>query len=121
MHVNPRAGVADGALYFQTVANNARVKQQLGFFGFAITRDFVGIKIIECGTIVFALTQHRDPRKPRLRALENQKLEQLLAIVNRYAPFLIVIATIKFVVSAPAAARRGVFIQDERWINRRLR
>src|SRR5690606_3219818 len=54
------------------------------------------------------LAQDRDPRQPRLEALETHLLEQRAVAVQRYAPLFVVITGILGVVADPRAARAAV-------------
>ena len=60
------------------------------------------MEIVESLPIILPLLQNRGPTQPRLRPVEDQKFEQPPVIVQRHAPFLIVILHVKGIVSAPS-------------------
>ena len=70
----------------------------------AVAGDDRRIEIGKRAPIVLALPQDGDPRQPRLRAFEDQELEQFAVVVAGHAPFLVVVFDIERVVSAPGAA-----------------
>src|SRR4029450_972467 len=54
--------------------------------------------------ITLALPEHRDPRQPRLRALEDQQLEEGPVVVLGHAPFRIVVGHVEWIATRPTAA-----------------
>ena len=86
-----RPGVANGGGDFQPVANNAGIGQQFGNLGVIIVGDFDRIKVVKSGAIGIALAKYKFPRKPGLRPLQYQKLEQPPVVMQRNAPLGIVI------------------------------
>ena len=62
------------------------------------------IPLRERRAVIFTFFQNRRPAQPRLRAFQNQKLEQLRVIVLRHSPLLVVIREVRLG-SGPWAAR----------------
>ncbi len=73
-----------------------------------VTHHSLRIETVECLPVVLALVQDRAPRQTRLRAFETQQLEQSLVVVQRTAPFLVVIRDHQRIAFAPCASRASV-------------
>ena len=64
-----------------------------------------GSKLREGAAVAGALVQDRGPGQPRLRALQDQHLEQPAVIVHRASPLLVVVAQVERIVERrPATA-----------------
>ena len=61
LHFYGGAGVRDGELHFEAVADNAGVIKEFLYFGWSVAGDFLDIEIVEGGTIVFALFEDGGP------------------------------------------------------------
>src|SRR4029077_1511514 len=85
------AGVADGGFDFQAIADDPRIGEQLFDLSPIVTGDLFRIEIVEGGTKSFALAKDDLPAQAGLRGVQDQKLEKLAVILERYAPFAIVI------------------------------
>ena len=91
LHSYKCTGIGDSALYFQSIAYDTRVEKQRGYFSIREPGDFCCIKFRKGRAIVFALVEDGRPGKARLRAFENQELEQNAIIMDGNAPFMIVV------------------------------
>ena len=90
-HGQTRPRILHRAVNLQPVAHDARIGQQLFQPRFAIAGDFSGIEIVKRQAVARALFEDGRPAQPRLRALQNQKLEQRAIIEERNAPLCVVI------------------------------
>jgi hypothetical protein len=107
LHLEERPRVPDARLHLEAVAHDAGVGEEPRALPRVEARDLRGIEAAVRAPIGLALAQHRDPREPRLRALEDQHLEETAVIVDRNAPLLVVIGDVERIVPGPAAAARG--------------
>src|SRR5204862_2824598 len=80
----------------QSVAHDPGVAEQPFHIARAVTRDLLRTKTVERFAIVLPFLENRRPAEPGLRALEDEKFKQLSIVVNRHAPFLIMIADVWF-------------------------
>ena len=64
LHRKKCFGILYSRSYFQPVADDALIAQQLLRLAPVILRNFLRIETIESGTVVFALAQNRVPTKP---------------------------------------------------------
>src|ERR1700682_1896775 len=99
-----RAGIADGALDLEAIANDGGVGQQ-GFDAPAV--ESCHARRIEFGkgtAITVALVEDRLPGEAGLGTLQHQKLEQPPIVMKRNAPFLIVIGKHAWIATRPVAA-----------------
>jgi len=86
-----RPRVAYGRLDFLPVSNDPWIEQQLLNAFLCISRHFVGIELAESAAIAFTLVQDDRPAQSGLRPFQNKELEMFDVIVDRHAPFPIVI------------------------------
>ena len=99
-------GVGHRGVDLQAIAHDARIPAQSGAGAGVEARHLARVKARERAAVAGALVQDGRPRQPRLRALERQHLEQPPLIVQRAAPFQVVVAHVVRVVGPrpPAAA-----------------
>src|SRR5438552_3721572 len=95
---NSRAGPARAG------RNDAWVSEEALHPASVETRDARGIEAGKGLAVGFPLPQDRDPGEPGLGAFEYQELEQLLIVVNRDTPLLVVVADVERIRSAPPTA-----------------
>ena len=95
--------VGHGSFDFETVANNAGIFQKGFDFTFVVTRNFGRLEIIECLAVVLTFVQDGLPAQPRLGVIEHEQLEQLTIIMDRRAPFVVVVFDHKLIVAGPFA------------------
>jgi hypothetical protein len=69
----------------------------------AEARDAFGIEALERSAKRLALPQDRQPREPRLEALEAEPLVDAALVGDRAAPLLVVVAEVGRVTRRPAA------------------
>src|SRR5262249_43192682 len=86
------------------VAHDAGIAHQALRVARAEARDLPGIEARKRAPVAFALVENRRPGEARLRALEDQELEELPVVAHRHAPFLVVIAPVELAPQAPGAA-----------------
>jgi len=70
-------------------------------------RDLRGIESGERASVALALVEDRRPREPRLGALEREHLEQPRVVVDRHAPFLVVVREVEGLVDWHPLAALG--------------
>jgi hypothetical protein len=102
--------ILDRALDLETVADDAGIGEERPHLGRSIGRHLRGIEVREGAAIVLALLEDGGPGEPRLRALEDQELEEPPLVVERGPPLPVVILLHHRVASRPAAARDHSFI-----------
>src|SRR6202171_369613 len=99
-----RAGIADGALDLEAIANDGGGGQQ-GFDAPAVeSRDARRIEFGKGTAITVALVKDRLPGEAGLGTLQHQKLEQAPIVMQRNAPFLVVIGKHVWIAAGPVAA-----------------
>jgi hypothetical protein len=99
-----RPGIGNRGLELEPIAHHARVAHERPQFARAEAGDLRGVESREPAAVVLALLQYRVPGKARLRAFQDQELEQPAVIVQRNAPFPVVISDLQLVDFAPRAA-----------------
>lgn len=107
IQLQPGPGVLPRRLELGEVADDARVLHALLDLLVAHARQALGIEAEQHLTVALALLQHGDPRKPRLRAFEDEHLEQRPRIALGHSPFGIVVGDVQRVVVTPEAAGHG--------------
>jgi hypothetical protein len=103
-------GVADAGLDLQPVADDAGIGHQPLAFGRRVARHHLRIEAIEGPPEIVALAQDGDPRQASLKAIEQQLLEQGARIIFGHAPLLVVVAHVKRIRAAPAAAADAILM-----------
>lgn len=115
-------GVFDRGGDFKPVANDSGIgKERLNFLG-SILRDAARIEFVEGAAIILTLVEDRAPAQTRLRAFEDEKFEERAVVVNRHAPFFVVIANVPFAFRPGAAdglGRRGFPLRHFRSLSAR--
>ena len=91
LHLEKSAGIADGRLDFQAIADDSGIGEKRLNFGAVVAGDLFWIEIVEGGTKSFALAKDDLPAQPGLRGVQNEKLEELAVVLKGHAPFAIVI------------------------------
>ena len=104
--LDKRPGVSDGGTDLEFVPDDGGVFQQAAYPALVIVRHFGEIEIIKCLPVGWAFFQHRNPAQSGLGAFQHQEFEQLPVVMQRRAPLLVVIATVKFIPHCPAATDR---------------
>ena len=74
-HLQERAGVGDGGVDLEAVADDARVGQQRGELRGIVPRDLDRIEAVENLAVTRTFPEHRFPAQSGLRAFEDQELE----------------------------------------------
>jgi hypothetical protein len=97
-------GVLYGGFNLQTIANYARICQQLLLSSCGKSRDFLGIEILKGFAIILAPLQNSQPTESCLRALQQQNFKQPLVFVNRNAPLAVVILHVEIISQTPGTS-----------------
>ena len=87
-----------------SVPNDPFVAEQFFQFPIGHLSDLGRIELFEAITKALSFFEHGDPAQPCLKGLKEQHFEHLLIIMDRNAPFHIVIGHVQWVISAPGAA-----------------
>jgi len=95
--------VGNRGVDLEAIADDARVAQQLFRFFRIEARDFFGIEAGKEFAIAFALFQDGVPAEAGLRTLEREEFEPDEFVVNRDAPFFIVVTDVQGI-RGPVAA-----------------
>jgi hypothetical protein len=114
-----RAGIADGRLDLGAVAHDPGIRKQARHIAIVKAGDDPGIEPRERRPIPLALAQDRGPRQPRLRAFENEHLEEVAFVARRHAPLLVVIREVERIaprspVAAPPSVRSDRLVSVHR-------
>jgi len=91
LHCEKSDGVADRGVDLELIADDAVVRQQRCDLTLIVLCDFLRVEAVECGAIVIAFSEDGFPAKTGLSSFENQKLKETVVVVNRHAPFFVVI------------------------------
>src|SRR3989454_7069799 len=91
LNCEKRRRVAYSRLDFLPVSNDPWIEQQLLNAFLRISRHFVGVELAESAAIAFTLVEDDRPAQSGLRPFQNKELEMCNVIVDRHAPFPIVI------------------------------
>src|SRR6478736_7084042 len=105
--------VLDCGCDFQSVPHDPIVAEQPLNVALVIARDLFRAKSIERFSVVLAFLQDRIPAQSRLRAFQNQELEEYSIVVYGNAPFFIVISNGQFS-SGPGTKRHNIETTSER-------
>ena len=101
---NERPGIGNGGFDLESVADNAWIIQQGLYFTFVIAGNFFYIKISEQFAVVFTLFKDGRPAQAGLCAFQCDELKKYPVIMQRYAPFIVMVVLFKFAAQCPAAA-----------------
>jgi hypothetical protein len=86
--------VVDRRFDLQSVAHDSGVRHQSRLVAISITRNALGIEVVEGGAEGGSFPEDGQPGQPRLEAFQDQLLEQPPVVGMRHAPFLVVVARI---------------------------
>src|SRR5215831_2039660 len=103
-------GVADCRVDFESVADYSAVLEQGCDFAGTVFRDFIKIEVVKRLTEVFPFIQDGAPAQAGLKAFEDQEFEQFQVVMDRSAPFLIMVLGHENIIRTPAI--RLVFFHD---------
>ena len=87
-----RVGVLDGRLYFEPVPNNSGIVQQCLHFSLVVPGDGNRVEMIEGFSERVTFPQNRVPAQSGLSAFQNEEFKQSNVIMQRNAPFSIMVA-----------------------------
>jgi len=106
-HRQERARVGNGGVDLGAVAHDAGVAQQPPHVARVEARDLPGIEAGERAPVRRAFFQDRDPRQPRLRAFQQEELEEPAVLTDGDAPLAVVIDDVERIAGPEAAGRLG--------------
>ena len=100
----PGLGVAPCGVELEAVADDAGVEHAFLDLGIAHLRQALRVEAEQHLTVALALLQHRDPRQPGLKALEQEHFEQCTGLALRRAPLAVVVRLVQRIIGTPKAA-----------------
>jgi hypothetical protein len=89
------AGILDGRANFEQVANDRIICQQSCNISLVVSGYFARIEALEGGAICGTLLQDGNPAQTGLGALQDNEFEETAVVVQRHAPFFIVVSNRK--------------------------
>ena len=95
LHSEKGLGIDDGGPDLQAIAHDAGIGQQSSYSRRPVASDASSIEAIEGAAIIFALIENGGPAKSRLRAFQNEQLEQLTVVMQRHTPLAIVVGDVR--------------------------
>jgi hypothetical protein len=101
-----RPRVAHRGFDLQPVSNDSRIRCELLNSFPGISRHFPRIELTESLAIALPFSEHGGPAEPGLRPFQNQELEVLPVVVDRHAPFPVVIPDHQRVAARPCTSFR---------------
>src|SRR3546814_15424056 len=90
------------------MAHDAGILEQPLDIGFGESRDLAEIETGKGGAEIVTLGEDRAPRQAGLEAFEAQLLEQAVIVIDRTAPFIVVIGDVVGLRRAPKTAGPAV-------------
>ncbi len=91
LHFQEGPGVGDGSPDFVVVADDALVLQERLDLRLVVAGHNLRIEFSEGFAEVFPFFENGQPTQPRLKRVQYQKLKELTLVVNRHAPFGIMV------------------------------
>ena len=104
LHVEEGARVGHGRLDLGAVADDAGVGEKSLAVAGRVARDLLGVEAVERLPVALAPAQDGGPAQSRLRALQDQQLEELALLVERHPPLLVVVRDVRLDARPDAAA-----------------
>jgi hypothetical protein len=111
--VDGAAGVVDGGRDLAAMADDAGIAQHALDIGLAERSHLFDVEARKGAAEILALPEDGDPREAGLEALQAHLLEEPRVVVDRPAPFMVVIGEIEFVATRPEAAATPVGPGDQ--------
>src|SRR6267378_1755913 len=103
-HGKKGARVGNGRIDLRPVAHDPGVRQEPPFVSHVVTGYSFRVEAMQCPAVVLSLREDGVPRKPGLRAFQDEELEQLAVVPHRHAPLLVVVGDGERVARPGAAA-----------------
>src|SRR3989442_920158 len=86
LHREKAARIGNGGIDLRPVAHDAGVRQEPPFVSCVVTGYSFRVKAMQCPAVVLSLGEDGVPRKPGLRAFQDQELDELPVLPDRHAP-----------------------------------
>ena len=83
--------VFDGGVYFEFVADDARIFEQFGDFFGSVVGNLFDIEVIECYPVRGSPFEDGLPAEACLCAFEGEEFEQVSVVVDSHSPFVVVV------------------------------
>ena len=81
-------------------------------FASVVSRDACGIEIVEHAPVMLALVENGGPAQARLRAFQHNELEERAIVMERHAPFRVVVGDVGLALRPSATL--GHFVNERR-------
>lgn len=104
--------IRDDRFDLAAMANNALITEETFDITFRESRDPVEIEMMESGAEVITLGQDGAPAQPGLEAFQTQLLEETMIVIDRKAPFGVVVVEKFRRGMTPAATRFAIRAVD---------
>ena len=95
-----RSRVAHSRFDFHPVSNDRRIRSERLDSFLRVSRHLPRVELAEGAAIAFPFLEHDRPAEPGLRRFEHEKFEVLAIVMDRHAPFAIVILQHQWIVAA---------------------
>src|SRR5438552_4868743 len=104
LHREKAARVGNGRIDLRPVAHDAGVCQESPFVSCVVTGYPFRVEAMQCPAVALSLREDGVPRKPGLRAFQDEELEELPVVPDRHAPLLVVVGDGERIARPGAAA-----------------
>ncbi len=111
LHLEKPLGVVDRRMHLGSVADDPLVRQQPRDAARVEPRHLLDVEAGEGPPVARAPLEDRQPREPRLGALEHEMLEEVPVVARRHAPLLVVVGEVERVLADPVATL-GILLHD---------
>src|SRR5262249_52692042 len=95
--------IVDRRLDLAAMADDPSVGEEAGDVTLTEARDPRWYEVAKCAAEVLALVEDREPREPRLEALQPELLEDARAVGDRSSPLLVVVRDVERIRGPPPA------------------
>jgi TolB-like protein len=104
LHFQKCTCIGYGRCHLQAIADDAGVGQEFRHRSFVETGHFFGVEAAKGGAIGHPFAQDGDPGEPGLGTFQDQEFEQEPVVVDRHAPFLVMVGLVEWIAAGPGAA-----------------
>lgn len=112
LYLDEDFGIGDGSSNLETITDNVFVVHESLKLVIIVLRNLGIVEVIESRSEGLPFIEDTFPRESCLKAFEDKHLEELMVVVHRLAPFVVVVCDIERIVYiAPRATNRSVGLQ----------
>ena len=98
LYLDEDFGIGDGSSNLETITDNVFIAQQFLKFMVVVLRNLGIVEVIESHSEGLPFIEDTFPRESCLKAFEDKHLEELMVVVHRFAPFVVVVCDIERIV-----------------------